>query len=38
VRELERLAEDLDSEIAEAAIDHPAVKRLITITGVNHTA
>jgi transposase len=38
VRELDRLAEDLtvlDCEIAEAAIDDPAVKRLITITGLN---
>jgi transposase len=40
VRELDRLAEDLavlDREIAQAAIDDPAVKRLITITGVNLT-
>ena len=40
VRELDRLAEDLavlDREIAQAAIDDPAVRRLITITGVNLT-
>jgi len=40
VRELDRLAEDLallDREIAQDAIDDPAVKRLITITGVNLT-
>jgi len=40
VRELDRLAEDLtvlDREIAQAAIEDPAVKRLITITGVNLT-
>jgi transposase len=38
VRELDRLAEDLallDREIAKSVIDNPAVKRLITITGVN---
>ena len=38
VRELDRLAEDLavlDREIAQVAIDDPAVRRLITITGVN---
>jgi len=40
VRELDRLGEDLavlDREIAESALDDPAVKRLITITGVNLT-
>ena len=40
VRELDRLGEDLavlDREIAESAIDDPAVKRLMTITGVNLT-
>jgi len=40
VRELDRLAEDLallDREIAEDAIDDAAVKRLMTITGVNLT-
>ena len=40
VRELDRLAEDLtvlDREIAQAAIEDPAVRRLITITGVNLT-
>lgn len=38
VRELDRLAEDLeelDREIAKSALDDPAVKRLLTITGVN---
>jgi transposase len=38
LRELDRLSEDLgvlDREIAQAAIDNPAVKRLLTITGVN---
>ena len=38
LRELDRLGEDLavlDREIAQAAIDDAAVKRLITITGVN---
>ena len=38
LRELDRLSEDLsvlDREIAQAAIDDPAVKRLLTITGVN---
>jgi transposase len=37
VRELDRLAEDLtvlEREIAQVAIDDPAVRRLITITGV----
>ena len=40
VRELDRLAEDLallDREIAQVAIEDPAVKRLMTITGVNLT-
>jgi transposase len=40
LRELDRLAEDLavlDREIAEAALDDAAVKRLMTITGVNLT-
>jgi transposase len=40
VRELDRLAEDLallDREVAEVAIEDPAVKRLMTITGVNLT-
>jgi transposase len=40
VRELDRLAEDLtvlDCEIAQAAMDDPEVRRLITITGVNLT-
>src|SRR5262249_8230646 len=40
VRELDRLAEDLhllDREISKDAIDDPAVKRLMTITGVNLT-
>ena len=40
MRELDRLAEDLailDREIAESALDDPAIKRLITITGVNLT-
>jgi len=38
LRELDRLAEDLavlDREIAQATSDDPAVKRLLTITGVN---
>jgi transposase len=38
LRELDRLGEDLgvlDSEIAQAAIEEPTVKRLLTITGVN---
>lgn len=41
LRELDRLAEDLavlDREIAEGALDNGAVKRLLTITGVNLTA
>ena len=40
VRELDRLAEDLamlDREIAQDAIDDPAINRLMTITGVNLT-
>jgi transposase len=40
LRELDRLGEDLavlDREIAEGALDDSAVKRLITITGVNLT-
>ena len=40
LRELDRLAEDLavlDREIAVAALDDGAVKRLMTITGVNLT-
>ncbi|TWB08798.1 transposase IS116/IS110/IS902 family protein [Nitrospirillum amazonense] len=38
VRELDRLDEDLealDREIAQGALDDPAIRRLITITGVN---
>jgi len=40
VRELDRLAEDLailDRQIAENALDDPAIGRLLTITGVNLT-
>lgn len=40
LRELDRLGEDLgalDTDVARAAIDDPAVKRLLTITGVNLT-
>src|SRR5215471_3357337 len=40
VRELDRLADDLDildREIAEGALDDRAIKRLMTITGVNLT-
>jgi len=40
IRELDRLAEDLDlldREIAESALDDAAIKRLMTITGVNLT-
>ena len=40
IRELDRLAEDLDlidREIAQSALDDPAIKRLMTITGVNLT-
>jgi len=40
VRELDRLAEDLnilDREIAQGALDDLAIKRLMTITGVNLT-
>jgi transposase len=38
LRELDRLGEDLDAldrDIAQAAMEDPAVKRLLTITGVN---
>ena len=38
LRELDRLGEDLgvlDTDVAQAAIDDPAVKRLLTIIGVN---
>ena len=40
LRELDRLGDDLavlDREIAESALDNSAVKRLLTITGVNLT-
>jgi transposase len=40
LRELDRLGEDLDlldREVAKNALDDPAVKRLLTITGVNVT-
>ena len=40
MRELDRLGDDLavlDQEIAESALDDAAIKRLITITGVNLT-
>lgn len=40
LRELDRLGEDLillDREVAKDALGHPAIKRLITITGVNVT-
>lgn len=40
VRELDRLGEDLavlDRQIAESTMDDPAVRRLLTITGVNLT-
>lgn len=40
VRELDRLGEDLavlDRDIAQSTLDDPAIKRLITITGVNLT-
>lgn len=40
MRELDRLAEDLailDQEIAQSTLDDPAIKRLLTITGVNLT-
>ena len=40
VRELDRLAEDLailDREIAATTLDDPAIRRLLTITGVNLT-
>jgi transposase len=38
LRELDRLADDLamlDREIAETTLDDPAIRRLLTITGVN---
>lgn len=40
LRELDRLGEDLtalDTDIAQAAIEDPSVRRLLTITGVNLT-
>jgi transposase len=40
LRELDQLGEDLttlDREIAEATVDDPAVRRLLTIPGVNVT-
>jgi len=40
VRELDRLGEDLvvfDREIAQASIDEPAIKRLLTVSGINLT-
>jgi transposase len=40
IREIDRLAEDLadlDRDIGDAVVDDPAVKRLLTITGVNVT-
>lgn len=40
LRELDRLGEDLDAldrDIAQAVMNNPAVKRLLTITGVNLT-
>jgi transposase len=40
VRELDRLGEDLsvlDRKIAESTLDDPAIRRLLTITGVNVT-
>jgi transposase len=40
LRELDRLGEDLDvleREVAQAVVDDPAVKRLLTITGINLT-
>lgn len=40
LRELDRLGEDLavlDRQIAESTLDDPAVRRLLTITGVNLT-
>jgi transposase len=40
LRELDRLGEDLvvlDREIAQGGLDNPAVKRLLTITGINLT-
>jgi len=41
LRELDRLGEDLavlDREIAQGAVDDPAVKRLLTVSGINLTA
>lgn len=40
LRELDRLGEDLellDREIAQESLDDPAIKRLLTITGINLT-
>ena len=40
IRELDRVGEHLDlldSEMAESVLDDPAIKRLMTITGVNLT-
>ena len=40
LRELDRLGEDLaalDRDIAQAAVDDPAVKRLLTVAGINLT-
>lgn len=40
VRELDRLAEDLailDRDSTESTLDDPAIRRLLTITGVNLT-
>jgi transposase len=40
IREIDRLAEDLadlDREVSGTVVDDPAVKRLVTITGVNVT-
>ena len=40
LRELDRLGEDLDvleREVAQAVVDDPAVKRLLTVTGINLT-
>jgi transposase len=40
LRELDRLGEDLaalDRDIGKAVVDHPAVRRLLTIAGVNIT-
>jgi len=41
LRELDRLGEDLavlDKEIAQGAVDDPALKRLLTVSGINLTA